>query len=290
MAKLVAEAVKVLLYRVPADVVDNEGAFNSFLTEISGLAAQWKEMVTEFEGEKDDFHEILEALVTVWKCAHSEERRRPDATAVRAARKCLLVALRGGGPLADIAKAMSFEGAKVVMNMAKGHAAAGIEDDAATARWTSASSQLEQSFGHGFDDPFGWLATGAGGRPLGLVDMIKVLDALNIFFGDFSMCVQRWSTAGLQDHKEEIIDSIGNGLSFASMANFVMVRVASLGFVTHSFGPPDAEPVQPPAEGDEMPTADDVREEAAAEEPGKLSGAQGSDGPDPEEGTPPVTM
>lgn len=279
-SKLVGEALKVMLFKVPANVAENGGGvFEASLAEFVEVARFWHELTDDYE-EAKEFSDTLDSLVIVWQCGAVEERRRPDASSVRMARRTLLNALQGSSPSSEVAKAMSYEGPKSLMNIAKNHAAVGVGDDAATAKYEAASRTFETKLTNVFDDTESWLEEGNAGWPVDIYFMPPVLRAVEVFVADVLTSMERWSAARLQDRSEDILNDLVNVNNVLMLGNFVLVRsiyeellrndflqVQTAAPVTFTVAPPDTTNAMnsPDNESTQENTAE-VRDGATGEE------------------------
>ena len=161
LSTVVVDAVQTRMHKLPKTIVQDQGPLEEFINELVVVKACWAEMVGKLEAAKH-VTDMMGSMVVVFQCVLNEEGRRPSASSVRCARRCIFAAAREQDhPGKEWAKAMStYEGAKEAMTIAKEHAAGGLQDEAASNIYDAAVQRWEAGLGDIFDDLNLWLESG----------------------------------------------------------------------------------------------------------------------------------
>ena len=232
LSTVVVDAVQTRMHKLPKTIVQDQGPLEEFINELVVVKACWAEMVGKLEAAKH-VTDMMGSMVVVFQCVLNEEGRRPSASSVRCARRCIFAAAREQDhPAKEWAKAMStYEGAKEAMTIAKEHAAGGLQDEAASNIYDAAVQRWEAGLGDIIDDLNLWLESGNSGEPHDLQSFTVVLQGVLTLGNDLCSCIGRWSTSGLQFKVEAMESYISTCLDVCCLAMRMQLSTALEGFV-----------------------------------------------------------
>lgn len=229
---MTSECLKLYFHALPKDFAESNDTTLGVVAEMGALHDTLSKVCAspkpgeEQDAELESFSQVLAAMHNIFLCAHRDEKQRPLASPVRASRKVVNDAGRDEGGHAAVAKStMAYDAMKVAMQASRVHSVAGIEDQAATALFNQVFGQFETLFEVVFAtglsewaDPLSSDKAAASSFSLrGRTNELVELRGMMVAMHD---AIKRWSSAALQEHMEEVADTLGNMLGVLGAASW----------------------------------------------------------------------
>ena len=180
-SRMITPLILVGLHSLPADMSNDEGQakLRAFILQVTRIVSFWNEKSTGLLMDEDSALVFLEAVLPIFQCGLNDEREKPSSVRVRSARKTAFLECRHDGPAAEFFKALqTFPAGKTLMNIAKAHAASGMQDDSASGNFVGSKERLDLKVALLYVDIDEFLSKGNCGKPHDIASWEEVfLDA-----------------------------------------------------------------------------------------------------------------
>ena len=170
-----------------------------------GVWAEAESKLDKDEVALSAYSDLMNSLRCVFTSCLALPKDRAITSEVRNALRFISASVKGRGPVAECAKAMlAYAGPNAALQCAQRHAAAGLQDDAATAAFESALSMFVSVSDDVVEDLEAWLYKGNHGAIQIVGAIRRVVDNARKLVAEVGSAVDRWSVAALEHQLEDV--------------------------------------------------------------------------------------
>lgn len=196
---LMSEGLKMIISHLPAQP-------ESFIEDIPSMTTDMQVSYDKYinmgfvDPDCGAFAEALRSCCLLFGCAQALDADKPPTASVRQARKNIFAFAKGGGPAAEVSKALlTYPAGREVLELSKVYSTVGIEDDSAEQLFRTVVNNFESSYEQAFEDLALWLSQcESSGEELPLNILFSKLAPLEGMTTSFSAALTRWSVGACE--------------------------------------------------------------------------------------------